>query len=80
MRLAFYAEGLSALPKEELDALRSVISQDDIRQCRNYLQNRFVKWRNPPVELPAQSVVDDAVLYCLIVGVKIGLDCTTTPV
>ena len=36
------------------------MNEELIRLARQAIKARFLNWRDPPVELPADSVIDDA--------------------
>jgi len=35
----------------------------DKRELTQYLKEKFIEWRDPPIELPAESVIDDVVSF-----------------
>lgn len=48
--------GLCELPQSP-----EFVDEEVVREGRKAIQARFLNWRDPPIELPADSVIDEAV-------------------
>ena len=43
-------------------AAADAIDSELIRHCTQVIKRRFLQWRDPPVELPPDSVIEEAVI------------------
>lgn len=46
----------------------TTVSDELVRQCVHYLKVCFLAWRTPPVDLPAESVIEDVVRHIIEAG------------